>query len=114
MGWGGMGQPPVSQSHRYHPAVCRCPSTGRLQAPPPWGCGERWLVWRLFQAPLLRSDLFPPFSPHLPVGPLTPSAEALQAAPGPQSAGAVVIVAIVSVLLAVVLTTLLTLLIYTW
>ncbi|XP_029076552.1 uroplakin-3b-like protein 1 [Monodon monoceros] len=40
-------------------------------------------------------------------------AEALQAAPGPHSAGTVVIVAILSVLLAVVLTTLLTLLIYT-
>lgn len=111
---GRNGPAPVSQSHRYHPAVCRCPSPGRLQAPPPWGCGERWLVWRLFQAPVLRSDLFPPFSPHLPVGPLTPSAEALQAAPRPQSAGAVVIVAILSVLLAVVLTTLVTLLIYTW
>uniref|UniRef100_A0A8C9BJM0 Uncharacterized protein n=1 Tax=Phocoena sinus TaxID=42100 RepID=A0A8C9BJM0_PHOSS len=40
-------------------------------------------------------------------------AEALQAAPGPHSAGTVVIVAILSVLLAVVLTTLLTPLIYT-
>nr|XP_035928318.1 uroplakin-3b-like protein 2 isoform X2 [Halichoerus grypus] len=40
-------------------------------------------------------------------------AEALQAAPGPQSAGAVVIIAILSVLLAVLLTALLALLIYT-
>ena len=46
--------------------------------------------------------------------PLTPSAEALQAAPGPQSADTVVIVAIPSVLLAILLTALLTLLIYTW
>ncbi|KAF3813996.1 hypothetical protein GH733_018028 [Mirounga leonina] len=40
-------------------------------------------------------------------------AEALQAAPGPQSAGAVVIIAILSVLLAVLLTALLARLIYT-
>nr|XP_010951038.1 PREDICTED: uroplakin-3b-like protein [Camelus bactrianus] len=40
-------------------------------------------------------------------------AEALQAVPGPQSAGTVVIIAILSVLLAVLLTALLTLLIYT-
>ncbi|XP_059011265.1 uroplakin-3b-like protein 2 [Mustela lutreola] len=40
-------------------------------------------------------------------------AEALQAAPGPQSAGTVVIIAILSVLLAVLLTALLALLIYT-
>lgn len=40
-------------------------------------------------------------------------AEALQATPGPQSAGNVVIIAILSVLLAVLVTTLLTLLIYT-
>ncbi|XP_059754699.1 LOW QUALITY PROTEIN: uroplakin-3b-like protein 2 [Balaenoptera ricei] len=40
-------------------------------------------------------------------------AEALQAAPGPQSAGTVVIVAILSVLPAILLTALLTLLIYT-
>lgn len=51
----------------------------------------------------------------LPGGPPSrPSAEALQAAPGPQSAGAVVIIAILSVLLAVLLTALLALLIYTW
>ncbi|XP_057551348.1 uroplakin-3b-like protein 1 [Hippopotamus amphibius kiboko] len=40
-------------------------------------------------------------------------AEALQAAPGPQTAGTVVIIAVLSVLLAILLTALLTLLIYT-
>lgn len=46
--------------------------------------------------------------------PSCPSAERLQAAPGPQSTGTVVIIAILSVLLAVLLTALLALLIYTW
>nr|XP_042095978.1 uroplakin-3b-like protein 2 isoform X2 [Ovis aries] len=41
-------------------------------------------------------------------------AEVLQAAPGPQTAGTVVIIAILSVLLAVLLAALLTLLIFTW
>ncbi|KAI4531908.1 hypothetical protein MG293_018422 [Ovis ammon polii] len=46
--------------------------------------------------------------------PLAPSAKVLQAAPGPQTAGTVVIIAILSVLLAVLLAALLTLLIFTW
>lgn len=75
------------------------------------------MVWGLFQVPLLRSDLFPPFLPYLPVAPplhLAPSAEVLQAAPGPQTAGTAVIIAILSVLLAILLAALLTLLIFTW
>lgn len=58
----------------------------------------------------VRSDLFPPCL----WGPPTPSAQALQAAPGPQSAGTVVITAVLSILLALVLTALLALLVYTW
>ena len=46
--------------------------------------------------------------------PLASSAEVLQAAPGPQTAGIVVIIAILSVLLAVLLAALLALLIFTW
>ncbi|XP_029805067.1 uroplakin-3b-like protein 1 isoform X1 [Suricata suricatta] len=81
----------------------------RLQqgAPPPaWGKG--WLVWRMF--PGQNS----PLCPHAYLGnPSHPSAKALQATPGPQSAGTVVIIAILSVLLAVLFTVLLALLIYT-
>ncbi|XP_070340504.1 uroplakin-3b-like protein 2 isoform X8 [Equus asinus] len=57
----------------------------------------------------LQQDLFPPCL----WGPPTPSAQALQAAPGPQSAGTVVITAVLSILLALVLTALLALLVYT-
>ena len=54
-----MGQPLVRQSP--YPSLCPAPFF------PGWA--GRLLVWGLFQAPLLRPDLFPPFLPYPPVAP---------------------------------------------
>lgn len=82
--------------------------------PSPPGCGVVDLEAVL--GPLLLSGhiSFLPTRAACLWGPLVPSAEAPQAAPGLRSAGTVVLIATLSVLLAVLLTTLLALLIYTW
>lgn len=100
-----MGQPLVRQSPS--PSLGPAPFfpgwAGRLLI---WGCSRPLFSGRIFSS-------LPVF--YLPVAPLAPSAEVLQAAPGPQTAGTVVIIAILSVLLAVPFpAALLTLLIFTW
>ena len=105
-GLGGMGQPLVRQS----PSPSLCPILSRLG----WETvglgavpGPPSQVGSLSSLPALSACGTPP--PHL-----APSAEVLQAAPGPQTAGTAVIIAILSVLLAILLAALLTLLIFTW
>lgn len=91
---------------------------GSVGAPPlkGWGWGGVWRPPSGSRSPFSGQigslpSLHPP---HLWAPPPSPAAEALQATPGPRSAGALVIIAILSVLLAVILTALLALLIYTW
>lgn len=72
------------------------------------GCSRSPFSGRISFLPSCPICLWHP-PPHL-----APSAEVLQAAPGPQTAGTAVIIAILSVLLAILLAALLTLLIFTW
>ena len=83
-------------------------------ASPPAGAGMVGL--EAVPSPPSGSELssLPPNPPSAWGTPSNLSAKALQAVPGPQSAGTVVIIAILSVLLAVLFTALLALLIYTW
>lgn len=106
----GGGPVLVNQSHRFHPVVCRAPSPGRVGSGGSGGCSRFPFSGQI----RLFSSLHG--LPRLPVGLSTSrhSAVALQATPGPQGAGAIVIIAILSVLLTVLLTALLTLIIYTW
>ena len=45
------------------------PQAARMPRPPWAGVRGGWLVWRLFQVPLLRSDLLPPSHPTCLWGP---------------------------------------------
>lgn len=106
--WGGlgeMGQPLVRQSPS--PSLCPRPILSRL--------GWETVGLGAVSGPpsQVRSLSSLPALPACGTR-LVPSAEVLQAAPGPQTAGTVVIIAILSVLLAILLAALLTLLIFTW
>lgn len=102
MGLGRMGQPP---SQPPSPPGC-------LQVPLPQpGARDGW-SGGCCGSPFSGQNSLP-CPPAYLGNPSHPSAKALQATPGPQSVGTVVIIGILSVLLAV-LFTVLALLIYTW